>query len=35
MAKEANDFAITPLASVLTLALVAGEAMEHPFFHFH
>jgi len=33
--REKFSFAITLSASVLTLALVAGEAMEHPFFHFH
>jgi hypothetical protein len=33
--REKFSFAITLLASVLTLALVAGEAMEHPFFHLH
>jgi hypothetical protein len=33
--REKFSFAITLLASALTLALVAGEAMEHPFFHLH
>jgi len=33
--REKFSFVITLLASVLTLALFAGEAMEHPFFHLH
>jgi hypothetical protein len=31
--REKFSFAITLLASVLTLALVVGEALEHPLFH--
>jgi hypothetical protein len=33
--REKLGFAITLLASVLTLALVVGEAIEHPIFHVH
>lgn len=33
--RERVSFAITLLASVLTLALVVGEAIEHPIFHIH
>jgi hypothetical protein len=33
--REKVSIAITLLASALTLALVIGEAIEHPFFHFH
>jgi hypothetical protein len=33
--REKFSFAITLLASVLTLALVVGEAIEHPLFHLH
>jgi hypothetical protein len=34
-AREKFSFAFTLLASVMTLALVVGEAIEHPFFHLH
>jgi len=33
--REKFSLAITLLASVLTLALVIGEAIEHPIFHVH
>ena len=33
--REKCSFVITLLASVLTLALVVGEAIEHPIFHVH
>lgn len=33
--REKLSFAITLLASVLTLALVIGEAIEHPILHLH
>jgi hypothetical protein len=33
--REKFSFAITLLASVLTLALVVGEAIEHPLFQLH
>jgi hypothetical protein len=33
--REKVSFAVTLLASVLTLALVVGEAIEHPIFHVH
>jgi hypothetical protein len=33
--REKFSFAITLLASVLTLALVVGEVIEHPIFHVH
>jgi hypothetical protein len=33
--REKFSFATTLLASVLTLALVVGEAIEHPIFHVH
>jgi F0F1-type ATP synthase assembly protein I len=33
--RENISFAVTLLASVLTLALVVGEAIEHPIFHVH
>ena len=33
--REKCTFAITLLASVLTLALVVGEVIEHPIFHVH
>jgi fumarate reductase subunit C len=33
--REKISFAVTLLASVLTLALVVGEAIEHPIFHVH
>lgn len=33
--RERVSFAITLLASVLTLALVVGEVIEHPIFHVH
>ena len=33
--RETFSLAITLLASVLTLALVIGEAIEHPIFHVH
>jgi hypothetical protein len=33
--REKFSVAITLLASVLTLALVVGEAIEHPIFHVH
>lgn len=33
--REKFSFSITLLASVLTLALVVGEAIEHPLFHLH
>jgi hypothetical protein len=33
--REKFSFAITLFASLLTLALVAGEAIEHPLFHLH
>jgi fumarate reductase subunit C len=32
---EKTSFTLTLLASLVTLALVAGEALEHPFFHLH
>jgi fumarate reductase subunit C len=33
--REKFSFAVTLFASVLTLALVVGEAIEHPIFHVH
>ncbi len=33
--REKFSFAITLVASVLTLALVVGEVIEHPVFHVH
>jgi hypothetical protein len=33
--REKISLTLTLLASVVTLALVAGEAIEHPFFHLH
>jgi len=33
--RETFSFAVTLLASVMTLALVVGEAIEHPIFHIH
>jgi hypothetical protein len=33
--REQFSFAVTLLASVMTLALVVGEAIEHPIFHIH
>jgi heme/copper-type cytochrome/quinol oxidase subunit 2 len=33
--REKVSIAVTLLASALTLALVIGEAIEHPFFHLH
>jgi hypothetical protein len=33
--RERLSFATTLLASILTLALVVGEAIEHPIFHLH
>ena len=33
--RERFSFAVTLLASVMTLALVVGEAIEHPIFHIH
>ena len=33
--RETFGFAVTLLASVMTLALVVGEAIEHPIFHIH
>ncbi len=33
--REKFSLAVTLLASVLTLALVVGEAIEHPIFHVH
>jgi hypothetical protein len=33
--REQLSFAVTLLASVMTLALVVGEAIEHPIFHIH
>jgi hypothetical protein len=33
--REKSTFAITLLASFLTLALVVGEVIEHPIFHAH
>ena len=33
--REKFSFAVTLLASVMTLALVVGEAIEHPIFHIH
>jgi hypothetical protein len=33
--REKFSLAVTLLASVMTLALVAGEAIEHPIFHVH
>lgn len=33
--REKISFILTLLASFVTLALVAGEAIEHPFFHLH
>jgi hypothetical protein len=33
--REKFSLAVTLLASVMTLALVVGEAIEHPIFHIH
>jgi fumarate reductase subunit C len=33
--RDKFSFAVTLLASVMTLALVVGEAIEHPIFHIH
>jgi hypothetical protein len=33
--REKFSFAITLVASVLTVALVVGEVIEHPIFHVH
>ena len=33
--RETFGFAVSLLASVMTLALVVGEAIEHPIFHIH
>jgi hypothetical protein len=33
--RQTFSFAVTLLASVMTLALVVGEAIEHPIFHIH
>ena len=33
--RETFSIAVTLLASVMTLALVVGEAIEHPIFHIH
>jgi hypothetical protein len=33
--RDKFSFAVTILASVISLALVVGEAIEHPIFHIH